>query len=462
MAVNIGGLMKKDSAFQWISLLVALLIFPSCATYTSPGPSMSATPSPAASAAISSQASPVNSTHISSINDLFHGKGLNKGYVELDRFGRVILKGEYLNEREVDLGFALAQQIVGPKWVSPVTPENIKCEEWQKKIGLLFLEASEGTPTAKTRPGGTIKNRYGLVIGVSKFKYLNRNNFLKYSAGDARDFYEYLINPQEGNFPSNNVILLTDSQATQANVSGALQKLKNMAGPDDLICVFLSSHGTPPDKDGGVRVVAYDSVPEQVRIWETSVSLKGFIQGIRAERLVILTDACYSSGIYKDIPGFLPSGGKSLGVTAGEESYGLSRDYGKKLLGSKDLVFQYQPSPGRDLSSQSNGSQGKGGAGQIASRQSGNPGRGWGKVLIAASSSSEKSWEGDSIKHGYFTFYFLDGLHKNNGALQDSFNYASPLVTQRVREEKEGAIQRPQAMATSHDWNMPMAATTNR
>jgi hypothetical protein len=455
--------MKKDSTFKWIGLLVALLLLPSCATYTyhkeSPAASL-----PAASQPISPIASPVNSSHVSAINNLFNSKGINKGYVELDRFGRVILKGEYRDEREVDHAFALSQQVVGPKWVSPVTPENIKCEEWQKKIGLLFLEASEGMPTARTRPGATVRNKYALVVGVGKYQYIPRNKFLKYAAGDARDFYEYLINPQEGNFSANNVILLNDSQATKRNINGALQKIKNMAGPDDMVCVFLSSHGTPPDKDGGVRVVAYDSVYEPVRIWETSVSLKEFIQGIRAERLVIVSDACYSTGIYKDIPGFLPSGGKSLGVSGGEESYGLSRDYGKKLLGSKDLVFQGSPSSGKDLSFQSRASSGNVSAGQAktASDPGRNSGEGWGKVLIAASSAEEKSWEADSVKHGYFTFYFLDGLRKQQGALQDSFNYASPLVTQRVREEKEGATQRPQAMATTHNWNMPMAKKTDR
>jgi len=453
--------MKKDSAFTWISLLVILSVLPSCATYTYDHQTPK-TPSSVASETVSPTASPVNLSHISAINNLLIDKGVNKGFVELDRFGRVILKGEYRNEREVDIAFALSQQIVGPKWVSPVTPENIKCEEWQKKIGLLFLEASEGMPSGSTRPGATIRNRYGLVVGVGRFQYVPREKFLKYTASDARDFYEYLINPQEGNFPSGNVILLTDSQATKNNINNALQKIKNMAGSDDLVCVFLSSHGTPPDKDGGVRVVAYDSVYEPVRIWETSVSLKEFIQGIKAERLVVLSDACYSSGIYKDISGFLPSGGKSLGVSGGEESYGLSRDYGKKILGAKDLVFQDRSSSGKDLSFQSGGSPGKDLAGQSRTVPGRNAGGGWGKVLIAASSAQEKSWEGDSVKHGYFTYYFLDGLHKNQGALQDSFNYASPLVTQRVRAEKEGAIQRPQAMATTHDWNMPIATGANR
>lgn len=452
--------MKKDSAFTWISLLVALSVLPSCATYTYDHQMPKAPPS-VASEAVSPIASPVNLSHISAINNLFIDKGINKGSVELDRFGRVILKGEYRNEREVDVAFALSQQIVGPKWVSPVTPENIKCEEWQKKIGLLFLEASEGMPSGRTRPEATIRNRYGLVVGVGRFQYVPREKFLKYTASDARDFYEYLINPQEGNFPSSNVILLTDSQATKNNINNALQKIKNMAGPDDLVCVFLSSHGTPPDKDGGVRVVAYDSVYEPVRIWETSVSLKEFIQGIKAERLVVLSDACFSSGIYKDISGFLPSGGKSLGVSGGEESYGLSRDYGKKILGAKDLVFQDRPSSGKDSSLQSRVSPGKVLVGQSRTASGRNAGGGWGKVLIAASGAQEKSWEADSVKHGYFTYYFLDGLHKNQGALQDSFNYASPLVTQRVRDEKEGAIQRPQAMATTHDWNMPIATGAN-
>jgi hypothetical protein len=445
--------MKLNTANKMICIF-ALAILPSCVVYSLPSPSTSTRSVPAPSTPMSSQASPVTSVHIAEINNLFASKGISKGHVELDRYGRVILKGEYRDEREVDYAFAYAQQIVGPKWVSPVTPENIKCEEWQKKIGLLFLEASEGMPSRRTQPGAAIRNRYALVVGIGKFQYVPINKFLQYTTSDARDFYEYLINPQEGNFPSNNVILLADSQATKRNIDNAMDKIERTAGPDDLVCLFISSHGVQPDKNGEVRVVAYDTILKPVRVWETSVSLKDFIQRIKAERLVVITDACYSSGLYKNIPGFLPSGGKSLGVTANEEYYGLSREFAQKVLGSKDLVFRDRPSSSQSSSFQArvsaNQSQKASGLGR-QSKQA------WGKVLIAASSAEEQSWEGEKIKHSYFTFFFLDGLQKNRGALQDSFNYASPLVTQRVREDKEGAIQRPQAIANTNNWNMPMA-----
>lgn len=385
-----------------------------------------------------SQTSLVTDGHLNAINNSFKQNRVTNGFADLDSYGRVQLKGGYEDDRQVDLAFSLAQQVVGVKWVSPVTPDNIKVKEWEKRIGGLFSRArviKEVGPDA-TVPG-TVRNRYALVVGIGQFKYGIQT--LQYTVRDASSFYSFLVNPQGGNFPRNNVYYLTDQTATRDNIMKYLNTIKAQAGQDDLVVIYMSSHGTPPDKFGGVHIVTYDTeVKPRERVWHTAITetmLKDFVENLRSKRLVMILDTCYSNGAYRSIPGFLPPGGKSLGADD-DEGYGISRDYGKRLLGSKDIVVDDAPrksSAGKSIDSQD----------------------GYGKVLLSASSAGEKSWESDSLKNSVFTYYFVDGLKRYNGSVKDAFTYSKPLVSQRVKQEKGSDVtQTPQAMSTSDNWNM--------
>jgi hypothetical protein len=383
---------------------------------------------------------PVTDGHISDINRAFRGAGIGNGFVVLDQHGRLELKGEYTDERQVDQAFSLAQQVVGVRWVSPVTPENIKVKEWEKKISGLFRRAAVLKPETMEGPPGAVRNKYALVVGVGKFKF--GINELQYSVRDATTFYNFVVDPNRANFPKNNVYFLTNEYATRENVARYLGMIQNTAGPDDLVAVYMSSHGTPPDKFGGVHVVSYDTeVKPRDRVWHTAITetmLKDFVENLKAKRLVMILDTCYSNGAYRAIPGFLPPGGKSLGVDGDDEGYGVSKEYGKRVFGAKDIVLEDEPKPRAS-----------------GAAKSVDAGDGYGKVLIGASSSGEKSWESDSLHNSVFTYYFVDGLQKYQGSVKDAFYYAKPLVQRRVKQEKGADIsQTPQAMATNQDWNM--------
>jgi len=383
--------------------------------------------------------SPVSESHLDGINKLFKSNNIVNGFVEFDQYKRVMLKGEYADEKEVDLAFSLAQTVVGIKWVSPVTPENIKVKEWEKRLGGLFSRAAVLKPPVTSGAPGPVRNRYGLVVGVGKFK--SGITPLQYSVRDAGSFYNFLVDPRRAAFPKNNVYFLTDQNATRDNIARYLDGIKKAAGPDDLVVIYMSSHGTPPDKFGGVHVVTYDTeVKPRERVWHTAVTdsmLKDFVENLQAKRLVMILDTCYSNGAYKAVPGFLPAGGKSLGVEEEDEGYGVSKTYGKRLLGAKDIVFEDEPRP------------------KASSAKSVDSQDGYGKVLISASSAGEKSWESDTLRQSVFTYYFVDGLGRYQGSVRDAFTYAKPLVSQKVKQEKGADIeQTPQAMATNTDWNM--------
>ena len=406
-------------------------------------------PAPAAAG----ESSPIAPVHVQRVNDSLRANGVQSGYVVQDRLGRLELQGLYANEREVDRAFSLAQTIVGARWVSPVTPQNIKVKEWEECLSQMLAGGSCGPPAAastlppgKPFPGtevapGPIRNKYALVVGVGKFR--NGIQGLQYANKDAYDFYAYLVDPAGGNFRRENVILLRDEYATRENAKRGLDAIRQRAEADDFVLLFFSSHGTPPDKFGGVHLVTHDSdVRPREKIWETSVTegiLREFVQEVRAKRMVVVLDACYSNGAYSQVAGFLPPGGKSLGVDAAEEGYGRSRrDMANRLFGAKDLIVEDEPSPPRQQAFQ--------------------PGA-WGKVLISASDAGERSWESDTLRNSVFTRYFIDGLRQNGGAVQNAFEYAKTRVPAQVKQEKGADIsQTPQITANRRDWNMTLAA----
>ena len=294
--------------------------------------------------AVMAQSTSVTDAHIQQINQQFAQKGVPNGFVALDSYGRLELKGDYEDEMQVDRAFSIAQTVVGVKWVSPVTPENIKVKEWERKLGSLFSRAAVLKPQVRgDAPVGPVRNRYALVVGVGKFK--NGITPLQYSVRDATLFYRFLL--EQAGFTKNNTYFLADQNATSSNVVKYLNGIRNAAQEDDLVVVYMSSHGTPPDKFGGVYIVTYDTeVNPRERVWHTSVAesaLKDFVENLRARRLVMVLDTCYSNGAYRAIPGFLPPGGKSLGVGDENEGYGVSTAQGKRLFGAKDIVLEDQP-----------------------------------------------------------------------------------------------------------------------
>lgn len=385
---------------------------------------------------------PINNTHVAEIKRQFLEQGLFDAEAAIDSDGRVSLRGAYANSRAVDLAFSIAQTVVGVRWVSPVTPDNIKQRDWAKAMSS-FFPTSKGASAPPPKPEeikridssrpGRIGQKYGLIVGIGTFE--TSITPLKYAAKDANDFYEFLTSASGGDFPKSNVTLLIDQKATRAGVEQALRAIQARAQENDLVVVYFSSHGTPPNKNGAVQVVTYDTqVKPRPMVWETSLSedvLAGFIQGVKSKRLVVVMDTCYSNGAYRKVDNFLPAGGKSLGGDD-EEGYGNSRNLmAKRLLGAKDLVLEDEK-PSLPVASSSSG------------------GDGWGRVLISASDAGERSWESETLRNSFFTYYFLNGMSKVRD-VKSAFEYAKPNVSHGVRTEKD-QVQTPQVAYDQKDW----------
>jgi uncharacterized caspase-like protein len=265
---------------------------------------------------------------------------------------------------------------------------------------------------------------------VSRFKNdKGGKNSLKYAAKDARDVYDYLVDPKYGHFLKENVVILVNEDATISKIQQSLDNIKVRADSDDEVLVYFSSHGAPV-YDGSLNIVTYETVfKNHFTMGDSSFpskSLKSFLGETRARTIIMILDVCYSGTAFKGIDGFYHAGSKSISFD--EDNQGLSGKVMKKaLLGSKDIVLEDEP------------------ANQVTAK-----GQEAFKVLISASDAGEKSWESDSLKASFFTHHFLSELRKQPD-IRTAFEVTKPKVTNGVRKEKE-ADQNPQAIVSRKDW----------
>jgi hypothetical protein len=429
--------------------------------------------------------SPVSEALCEQVNEFLHKEaGLPNAKVgfDLQKKGRLQLAGMYQNEDEVERAFAVAQSVVGSAWVSPITPAHIKVEDWQKcikaKIAGRQCEELDGDElySLDAKPPGQVREKYALIVGVGRFK--NGIKKLNYAVKDAQAIASYLLDPKLGKFAPERVTLLTNEQATSKTITTALEDLENRARPDDLVVVYFSSHGAPPDQYNHVNIVTYDTdllfgkQPEQLNerekllqrqsLWDTSISrqrLHDFFRRIQSKRVLMMLDVCYSGDVFAQIPGYRPRGSEALANSENSYSSGYSADtlmkvFGVQDRGAKDLrIENVQGLPMESVHSKRSKK-----SNRKNNRTTNAKAKNWGKVIMSASSGKEKSWEPDprvdpDTPNSYFTHYFMGGLKQTGGRIQDSFNVMVPEVAQIAKQK--GVTQQPQyfSIPDLNHWN---------
>lgn len=147
-----------------------------------------------------------------------------------------------------------------------------------------------------------VADKWALVVGISKFAPRQTEptvRSLKYAAKDATDFYKFLIDT--ANFKPDHVRLLLNEKATREQILTELGSrfLPRVAGEDDLVVVYLSTHGSSSSDDisGANYIIAYDSKPEN--LYPNAIEMQQIMQGImkkrvRSDRVLLIMDTCYS------------------------------------------------------------------------------------------------------------------------------------------------------------------------
>ncbi|KPA17554.1 membrane protein containing Peptidase C14, caspase catalytic domain protein [Candidatus Magnetomorum sp. HK-1] len=233
---------------------------------------------------------------------------------------------------------------------------------------------------------------WGVVIGINRYAS-TKIPPLKYARNDAESFASYLKNTM--GMDSNHLIELYDEKATLKNIKSNLGTFlhKKANKKEDTVYIFYAGHGAPERddsnkyKDGIAKyILPFDA--ELNDLFSTALDMDTIaviFKRIRAQRVFFIADSCYSG----------TSGGRSIVAF---------NDTGNRANISSQFLQRIINS-------------------------------GKGRVVLASSEAGEVSQESDKLKHGFFTYYLLEGLTGKADVDQDQMvdvNEAYRYVSNKV------------------------------
>lgn len=140
--------------------------------------------------------------------------------------------------------------------------------------------------------------RRALVIGVANYE--NINSLPEAVLNDARDAASTLQATEYCGFPPNQVQILLDDQATLEAIRSGLDRLASTSTEEDTVVVFFSGHGgrlptTTGEASALIPVDFQTDSPAGTSLAE--VELTTALAAIKAQRLLVLIDACHAGGV---------------------------------------------------------------------------------------------------------------------------------------------------------------------
>jgi hypothetical protein len=286
----------------------------------------------------------------------------------------------------------------------------------QQEYYASFVINTETNPVAKSaRPVISVGSsqfggrRYALVVGVSRYKFHEGGlNDLEYADADSQSIATFL--KTRAGFKDSDISYLENENATVENVRAAVDLFLDRARENDLVFLFIASHGTQdPFDPKNLYLVLHDS--KVTNMSRTALNMSElqtlFSTRLRAKRMVILIDACHSGGV------------DSAPVSGARQ---LERNENNTFNVYAEKLFS-----------------------------------GEGRALLTSSDVNEISQEGKKWGggHGVFTWAILEGLNGVADVNRDKVVTTGELfdfVSQKVREQTNGR-QSPRALAgTNRDF----------
>jgi Tfp pilus assembly protein PilF len=152
------------------------------------------------------------------------------------------------------------------------------------------IKAAAISPDAKT---------YAMVVGISKYQKLPQDLWPQFPGADAKSFGAYLTAPNGGHVPGDQMLVLTDEQATTAALRNAFQTfLKARPGKKDTVFILIAAHGAVDTRGG--YIVTYDSDPQDLSSTALPMSeLQTLVEDelSKVGRVVFLADVCRATTI---------------------------------------------------------------------------------------------------------------------------------------------------------------------
>jgi tetratricopeptide (TPR) repeat protein len=262
-------------------------------------------------------------------------------------------------------------------------------------------QAEARATLASSASDKTVSNKWALVVGISNFKDSSIN--LKYAAKDATDFKNFLVT--QGNFAEDHVMLLTDGNASKDQIISKLGEgwLGKHAKENDLVVVYVSSHGSSSQEDVGVNfLVAHDT--DKYKLVSTGLPMQWLTkiiqEQVQSKRVVLILDVCHSG-------------------SAGDES--------KKASADEDDEDEVSAS---DSASK--------GLVRTTKLDVGGLKVGSGQVVLCSSSADQVSWESKNYPNSVFTRRLIDALQYKGKSttLNEAFDQLQSTVGAEVLSDR--------------------------
>jgi len=155
-------------------------------------------------------------------------------------------------------------------------------------------------PQHPITPDRAAAEKFAVIVGVSH--YANSGvgfSNLKFADQDAKSFRDFLLSPDGGSFPKENIKVLLNEDATSQNVRSAFSTFLTRAQPEDEVVLYIAGHGAPdPNDPRNLYFLTYDTKLDDMggTAFPMDELQRVFSRIIKAKRVVTFADTCHSYG----------------------------------------------------------------------------------------------------------------------------------------------------------------------
>jgi len=141
-------------------------------------------------------------------------------------------------------------------------------------------------------------DRWAVIIGVADYEDPTLD--LEYADDDAEALADFLMTPEGGGFPEQNVQLLTNADADLLTVQRTLRSFLQKPAREDFVVIFFAGHGAAdPVRPENLYFLTHDT--DRSDFAGTALPMDELLTNVErqllAERVLVLVDACHSAGI---------------------------------------------------------------------------------------------------------------------------------------------------------------------
>lgn len=148
-----------------------------------------------------------------------------------------------------------------------------------------------------------------LVVGVGAYQD-RRFQPLPAAAAQAKELAAVLVDPAASQIPPDNVVALTDPDATRTAVLAALSSLTARVGADHTVCIYFAGHALDLG-DGFGLLLCDSSADDPAGSALTSHDLERALATSAARGILLILDCCGGAALAEKAPGLFRSVGRA-------------------------------------------------------------------------------------------------------------------------------------------------------